>query len=87
MVSEKWEMDVIISALVGAVITSNDVIEKPSFTVLPKKCSDFSDVFDKVRADKLLHHSKHNLAIETEEGKLRLDVDTVILSIVSCLLD
>ena len=57
------------STLVGVVITPNNVIEKPSSTVLLEKYSNFSDVFDKVRADKLPRHSKHNLAIETEEGK------------------
>ena len=62
-------MDDTISTLVGAVITSNDVIEKPSSTVLLEKYSDFSDVFDKVCADKLLRHSEHDLAIKTEEGK------------------
>ena len=57
------------NALVGTVITLNDVIKKPSSIVLPKKYSDFSDVFDKVCADKLPRHSKHDLAIKMEESK------------------
>ena len=57
------------STLVGAVIIPNNIKEKPSSTVLPEKYSDFSDVFDKMCADKLLRHSKHDLVIETEEGK------------------
>ena len=69
MVTEKWEMDDTISVLMGAVITLNNIIEKPSSTVLSEKYSDFLDVFDKVRADKLPRHSEHNLAIEMEEGK------------------
>ena len=55
--------------MVGAVITSNNIIKKPSSTILPEKYSNFSDVFDKVCADKLLRHNKHDLAIETEKGK------------------
>ena len=62
-------MDAIISALMGAVITLNDIIEKPSSTVLLEKYSNFSDIFDKVRADKLPCHSEHDLAIETEKVK------------------
>ena len=69
MINEKWEMDAIISELVDAVITPNNIIEKPSFTVLLEKYSNFSDVFNKVHADKLPCYSKHGLAIETEEGK------------------
>ena len=69
VVSKKWEMDATINALVGTIIILNNVIEKLNSTILPKKYLDFSDVFDKVRADKLLHHSKHNLAIETEKDK------------------
>ena len=69
MVSEKWKINATISALVGAVITPNNIIEKPSSTVLPEKYLNFSDIFDKVRADKLPCHSEHNLAIETEKGK------------------
>ena len=69
VVSEKWEKDDIINVLMGAVITPNNVIKKPSSTILLEKYSDFLDVFDKVRADKLLHYSEHNLAIEIEEGK------------------
>ena len=53
----------------SAVITPNDIIEKPSSTVLPKKYSDFSDIFDRVRADKLPRHSEHDLAIEMEKDK------------------
>ena len=62
-------MDTTMNALVDAVIISNNVIEKSSFTVLPEKYSDFSDIFDKVRADKLPCHSEYDLAIETEKGK------------------
>ena len=69
VVSEKWEMDDTMSALVDAVITPNNIIEKPSSTVLPEKYSDFLDVFDKVRADKLPRYSEHDLAIKIEEGK------------------
>ena len=69
VVSEKWEMNDTMNMLVGVVITPNNVIEKPSSIVLLEKYSDFSDVFDKVRADKLLRHSEHDLAIEMEEGK------------------
>ena len=36
---------------------------------LPEKYSDFADVFDKDKADRLLKHSQHNLAIEIEEEK------------------
>ena len=68
-VSEKWEMNAIISALMSAVIIPNNVIKKPSSTVLLEKYSDFSDVFDKVHADKLPCYSEHDLAIKTEEGK------------------
>ena len=57
------------STLVNVVIISNNVIEKPSSTVLLKKYLDFSDICNKVRADKLPHYSKYNLAIETEKGK------------------
>ena len=69
MVSEKWEMDATMSALVGAVIIPNNIIEKSSSTVLLEKYSNFSDVFDKVHVDKLPRHSKYDLAIKTEEGK------------------
>ena len=69
MLSEKWEMNTTINVLVGAVITPNDIIEKPSSTILLKKYSDFSDVFDKICADKLPRYSKHDLAIKTKEGK------------------
>ena len=69
MVSVKWKMDTTMSALVSAVITPNNVTEKPSSTVLLEKYSDFSDVFDKVRADKLPCHSEHDLAIKTEKDK------------------
>ena len=62
-------MDAIMNALVGAVITPNNIIKKSSSTILPKKYSDFLDIFNKVHADKLLCHSKYNLAIETEKGK------------------
>ena len=62
-------MDATMSGLVGAVITSNNIIEKPSSTVLLEKYSNFSDVFDKMRADKLPRHSEHNLAIKTKKGK------------------
>lgn len=41
VVSEKWEMDATMSALVGTMITSNNVIEKPSSIILPEKYSDF----------------------------------------------
>lgn len=57
------------SVLMDAIITLNNIIEKLSSTVLSEKYSDFSDVFDKVDADKLLHHSEHDLAIGTEKGK------------------
>ena len=69
VVSNKWKMNAIMSMLVNAVITPNDVIEKPSSTVLLKKYSDFSYVFDEVCADKLSCHSEHNLAIETKKDK------------------
>ena len=69
VVSEKWEMDATMSALVGTMITSNNVIEKPSSTILPEKYSDFLDVFDKVRADKLPCHNEHDLAIKMEEDR------------------
>ena len=64
------------SALVGAVITPNNIVEKPSSTVLSKKYSNFSDVFDKVRVDKLPCHSENDLAIKTEKGKQPLFVPT-----------
>ena len=32
--------------------------------VLPKKYFDFSNIFDKAKADKLPEHSHHNLAIK-----------------------
>ena len=60
MVSEKWEVDATMNALVGAVITPNDIIKKSSSTVLPEKYSDFSDIFDKVFADKLSFHSEYD---------------------------
>ena len=69
VVSEKWETDATINMLVGVMITPNNIIEKPSSTVLLKKYSDFSDVFNKVCADKLLRHNEHNLVIETKKGK------------------
>ena len=69
IISEKWEIDATMNALVDAVIIPNNIIEKSSSTILPEKYSDFLDVFDKVRADKLLCHSEHDLAIEIEEGK------------------
>ena len=72
VISEKWEMNAILSALVGVVITLNNVIKKPNSTILLEKYSDFSDVFDKVHADKLPHHSEHDLAIKTEESKQSL---------------
>lgn len=62
-------MDATMSALVSAMIILSGINKKPSSTILPEKCSNFSDVFDKMHADKLLHHSKHNLAIETEKDK------------------
>ena len=40
-----------------------------SQVVLPKKYLDFSDIFDKARADILPQHSQHNLAIELEADK------------------
>lgn len=55
--------------LVGAIITPNDIIEKPSSVVLLKKYSDFLDVFDKMCANKLLCHNKHNLVIKPEKSK------------------
>ena len=60
------------NALVGAIIISNNVIEKSSSTILSKKYSDFLDVFDKVRVNKLPCHSKHDLTIKTEKGKQSL---------------
>ena len=57
------------NTLVGVVITPNNVIEKSSSTVLSEKYSNFSDIFDKVHADKLPCHNKHDLAIETEKSK------------------
>ena len=62
-------MNATMNMLVGAVITPNNIIEKLSSTVLPKKYSNFSNVFDKMHEDKILHHSKHDLAIETEKNK------------------
>ena len=72
-------MDTTMSVLVGAVITPNNVIEKPSSTVLPKKYSDFLNIFDKMRADKLLCYSKHNLAIEICKGPTFSVYDTKII--------
>ena len=69
VVSEKWEMNTTMSALVSAIITPNNVIEKPSSIVLPEKYSDFSNVFNKVHADKLPSYSEHDLAIKTEKSK------------------
>ena len=42
MISEKWEMDDTMNMLVDTVITPNNIIEKPSSTVLPEKYSDTS---------------------------------------------
>ena len=54
------------SLMVGAVIEEN---LGPSQMVLPKKYSDFSDVFDKTRVDVLSQHSQHDQAIELEADK------------------
>lgn len=62
-------MDDIINALVSAVINPNNVIEKPSFIILPEKYSNFSNIFDKVRVDKLPCYSEYDLAIKIEKGK------------------
>ena len=53
-------------SMVGAVMGEDS---GPSQVVLPEKYSDFSDVFDKARADVLPQHSQHDLAIELEADK------------------
>lgn len=64
--------------LIGAVIrgvlvakfTKEDLKIKSNTVELPVEYSDFADVFSKTNADKLPPHSQHNMAIETEEGKI-----------------
>lgn len=43
-----WEESNMMSALVGAFITPNNVVEKPSSVVLPEKHADFSDIFERL---------------------------------------
>ena len=43
--------------------------EKPA-VVFPEEYSNFADVFSKTNADILPEHSMHDLAIETEKGKI-----------------
>lgn len=45
-------------------------MEHHSDVTLPEKYTDFSNVFDKAEADKLLPYSQLDLAIETVEGKV-----------------
>ena len=66
------EMDWEVANLVGAAITEDDIKVKPSNVVLPKKYFDFADVFDKAKANVLPAHSRHDLAIETEDDKVPL---------------
>ena len=49
MVNEEGMINDMMNMLVGAIITSNDITEKPSSIVLLKKYSDFLNVFDKIR--------------------------------------
>ena len=53
-------------SIVGAVIEENS---GPSQVVLPKKYSNFSNVFNKTRADILPQHSQHDLAIKLQADK------------------
>ena len=58
--------------LIRAAITVEDIKVKSSNVVLPEKYSDFADVFDKAKADVLLSHSRHDLAIKIENNKVPL---------------
>ena len=66
------EMNWEVANLVGAAITEKDIKIKFSNVVLPKKYSDFADVFDKAKANILPAHSRHDLAIKTEDDKVPL---------------
>ena len=65
-------MEATMNALVSAVITLNNIIEKSSSIVLSEKYSNFSNIFDKVRADKLLCYSEYDLSIKMKKGKQSL---------------
>ena len=52
--------------MIGAVIEENLGLSQ---VVLPKKYSNFSDIFDKARADVLPQYTQHDLAIELEANK------------------
>ena len=54
----------------GIAITAEDIKVKLSNVMLPEKYSDFADVFDKAKANVLPGHSRHNLAIKTEDNKI-----------------
>lgn len=53
-----------------AAITAENIKVKPSNVILPKKYSDFVDVFDKTKTNILSGHSRHDLAIEIEDNKV-----------------
>ena len=64
------EIDWEAANLMGAAITTENIKVKPSNVVLPEKYSNFADVFDKTKANILSGHSRHDLAIKTENNKI-----------------
>lgn len=60
----------VIRGVLVAKFTKKDPKIKSNTVKLPVEYSDFADVFSKTNADKLSPHSQHDMAIETEEGKI-----------------
>ena len=53
-------------------ITTKNIKVKPSNVVLLEKYSDFMDIFNKAKTNVFSGHSKHDLAIKTEDNKILL---------------
>ena len=64
------EIDWEAADLMEAAITAEDIKVKSSNVIQPEKYSDFADVFDKTKANVLPGHSRHDLAIQTEDNKI-----------------
>ena len=65
-------MDWEIINLVEAAIIEENIKVKPSNVILPKKYSDFADVFNMFKANVLPAHSRHDLAIKMEDNTVLL---------------
>ena len=66
------KMDWEIVNLVKAAIIEEDIKVEPSNVILPKKYSDFADVFNMSKTNVLPAHSRHDLAIKTEDNTVFL---------------